>query len=208
MADATDPTAKPAQKPRKAAPGKATESVAGDNVTTTETAPAEGTAAPTFTESAQQAKAALVTAGAAARAKLKAATGAAREKAAATDWKAEGEHIKVKATHAAKEAADATRAKTGAAMEALSRLVNETAKTVDAKLGPNYGDYARQAAETVAGAVKSIDVKDIDKLLGEARDFVRKSPAVSIGAAAVAGFVLMRLAKGGDAAEDAPSDDA
>jgi len=36
----------------------------------------------------------------------------------------------------------------------------------------------------------------VDQLLGEARDFVRKSPAVAIGAAAIAGYVLMRLARG------------
>jgi hypothetical protein len=45
-------------------------------------------------------------------------------------------------------------------------------------------------------AVMSLDSKDVDQLLGEARDFVRKSPAVAIGAAAIAGYVLMRLARG------------
>lgn len=53
----------------------------------------------------------------------------------------------------------------------------------------------------MAGAAKTLDSKDVDQLMTEARDFVRKSPAVAIGAAAVVGFVLMRLAKGSD--EDA-----
>ena len=83
-------------------------------------------------------------------------------------------------------------------MHSLADLINETAQTVDSKLGPQYGDYARQAADAVAGAAKSLDEKDVDQLLGEARDFVRKSPAVAIGAAAIAGYVLMRLAKGSD----------
>ena len=53
----------------------------------------------------------------------------------------------------------------------------------------------------MAGAAKTLDSKDVDQLMTEAPDFVRKSPAVAIGAAAVVGFVLMRLAKGSD--EDA-----
>ena len=83
-------------------------------------------------------------------------------------------------------------------MQSLAKLIADTAGTVDAKLGPQYGDYARQAAESVAGAADSLDSKDVDQLMTEARDFVRKSPAVAIGAAAVVGFVLMRLAKGSD----------
>jgi hypothetical protein len=81
-------------------------------------------------------------------------------------------------------------------MDGLAKLITDTAQTVDSKLGPQYGDYARQAANAVAGAAKSLDSKDVDQLLGEARDFVRKSPAVAIGAAAIAGYVLMRLARG------------
>src|SRR3546814_3055485 len=71
----------------------------------------------------------------------------------------------------------------------------DSANTVDEKLGNQYGDYARYAAEAIAGAATALDNKDIDDLVNEARDFVRKSPAVAIGAAAIAGFVLMRLVK-------------
>jgi hydroxylamine reductase (hybrid-cluster protein) len=112
------------------------------------------------------------------------------------DWNQQGEQIKTQAAKVARAAAGTAKDKTGAAIGGLARLITETAGTVDAKLGPQYGDYARQAAEAVAGAAKSLDSKDVDQLLNEARDFVRKSPAVAIGAAAVAGYVLMRLAKG------------
>jgi hypothetical protein len=119
-------------------------------------------------------------------------------KAQSTDWKAQAEQIKAKAAKTARSAADAAKDRTGSAMQGLARLIADTAGTVDAKLGPQYGDYARYAAEAVAGAAKSLDEKDIDQLTTEARDFVRRSPAVAIGAAAVVGFVLMRLAKGLD----------
>ncbi len=79
---------------------------------------------------------------------------------------------------------------------ASPRLIADTAETVDSKLGPQYGDYARKAAEAVCGAAKSLDDKDIDQLAEDARNFVRKSPAVAIGAAAIVGFVLMRLMRG------------
>lgn len=119
------------------------------------------------------------------------------------DWKAHGEQLKDQATKTARTAADAAKEKTGSAMQNLSKLISDTASTVDAKLGPQYGDYARYAAEAVAGAAKSLDEKDVDQLVGDARDFVRKSPAVAIGAAAVVGFVLMRLAKGSDSSDKA-----
>lgn len=123
---------------------------------------------------------------------------AAVDKINAVDWKAQIDPIKEQAGKTALSAAGVAKEKTGTAMQSLAKLIADTAGTVDAKLGPQYGDYARQAAETVAGAADSLDSKDVDQLLGEARDFVRKSPAVAIGAAAVVGYVLMRLAKGSD----------
>ena len=122
----------------------------------------------------------------------------ATDKFNSVDWKAHIDPIKDQAGKTAKSAAGIAKEKTGTAMQSLAKLISDTAGTVDAKLGPQYGDYARQAAESVAGAADTLDAKDVDQLLGEARDFVRKSPAVAIGAAAVVGFVLMRLAKGSD----------
>ncbi|BBD97983.1 hypothetical protein SAMIE_1014840 [Sphingobium amiense] len=114
------------------------------------------------------------------------------------DWKAQIEPIREQAGKTAKSAAVIAKDKTGTAMQSLAKLISDTANTVDAKLGPQYGDYARQAAQSVAGAADTLDSKDVDQLMTEARDFVRKSPAVAIGAAAVVGYVLMRLAKGSD----------
>lgn len=108
---------------------------------------------------------------------------------------------------AAHDTAEAAKAKTGNAIEGLARLINDTADTVDSKLGPQYGDYTRQAATAVAAAAKSLDDADVNQLLGEARDFVRKSPAVAIGAAAVAGYVLIRLAKSAKPADPDAADE-
>lgn len=113
------------------------------------------------------------------------------------DWKAQADQLKTQAGEAARAAAVTAKDSTGSAMANLARLIADTANTVDSKLGPQYGNYARTAAEAVAGAGKSLDDTDIDQLFDEARDFVRKSPALAIGAAAITGYVLMRLARGG-----------
>ncbi|MBK5264559.1 MAG: hypothetical protein JJE34_04890, partial [Alphaproteobacteria bacterium] len=95
----------------------------------------------------------------------------------------------------ARSAAITGKEKAGSAMQSLSKLIGDTAGSVDDKLGSQYGDYARYAAEAIAGAATALDKKDIDDLVTDAREFVRKSPAVAIGTAAIVGFVLMRLAK-------------
>lgn len=172
------------------------------------------TAEPGFSEAAQLATAAVTAAKRATRAKVEGAKDsakakvtkvadaagekvkAAKESVSAFDWKKQAEEVSAQASQMAKETATTAKAKTSSAMDGLAKLITETAQTVDSKLGPQYGDYARKAANAVAGAAKSLDGKDVEELLGEARNFVRKSPAVAIGAAAIAGYVLMRLARG------------
>lgn len=79
----------------------------------------------------------------------------------------------------------------------LSRMVDDVAKTIDERVGSNYGDMARKAASTVSGIAGSLKSKDVDDLLGDARKFVREKPAVAIGAAAAVGFLLTRLINAG-----------
>ena len=112
------------------------------------------------------------------------------------NWREQADDFTKQAKDAARSAATSAKNTTGDALHGLSKLIAETAGTVDEKLGAQYGDYARKAAEAVAGAAKSLDDKDIDQLTEEARNFVRKSPAVAIGAAAIVGFVLMRMMRG------------
>lgn len=211
----TEAPASPAPKrPRKAAASKSGTSAA-------KKAPAKAkkpaVATPETHSRLDDAKKAVSQAAATASAKAKAEFGKISDKVEAVDWKAQAEHLKVQADQlknqagqVARTAAENAKDKTGSAMHGLAKLISETADTVDSKLGPQYGDYARNAAEAVAGAAQSLDDADLDQLLSEARNFVRKSPAVAIGAAAIAGYVLMRLAKnGGDASEEAaaPADE-
>jgi ElaB/YqjD/DUF883 family membrane-anchored ribosome-binding protein len=92
----------------------------------------------------------------------------------------------------------ATQGKTRAAesLESLAKVIDDSALQVDDKLGKQYGDFARSAASTVAGLAETLDEKDLDELVAATRDFVRKSPAVAIGSAAVVGFMLARMLRG------------
>ena len=82
-------------------------------------------------------------------------------------------------------------------LEELSRVVADTADSIDERLGNNYGEYARKAADSVAGLAENLRSKDVDELYDNVRSAVRKSPAVAIGIAAVVGFTLVRLVKAG-----------
>lgn len=98
----------------------------------------------------------------------------------------------------AREAASKGKDKAAETVGALAKMLDDSAATVDSKFGKQYGDYARSAATTVAGLATSLEEKDLDELAQSTRDFVKKSPAVAIGAAAVIGFVLARMLKGND----------
>jgi ElaB/YqjD/DUF883 family membrane-anchored ribosome-binding protein len=87
-------------------------------------------------------------------------------------------------------------------------MLHEAAGTVDEKVGEQYGQYARSAAEAVSNFSGTLKAKQVDDLIDDARDFVKKSPAVAIGTAAAIGFVLARLVKAGlDSSSGKPSAD-
>jgi ElaB/YqjD/DUF883 family membrane-anchored ribosome-binding protein len=89
------------------------------------------------------------------------------------------------------------KAKAGGLLDELVRLLQDAAGNVDDKLGEQYGNYARTAADSVSGFSGKVKDKDLDELIAEARTFVEKSPGVAIGTAAALGFVLVRLVKSG-----------
>ena len=89
------------------------------------------------------------------------------------------------------------------ALDEAARFLEDTARTIEEKMGPQYGRYGFSAAESVSGFAEQLRGKEVDELVDDVRDFVRKSPAVAIGAAVGLGFVLARLAKAGAGFESA-----
>ena len=83
------------------------------------------------------------------------------------------------------------------ALSNVSALIGDTAASIDDRLGSQYGDYARQAAEAVERAARSLANKEPDELIDDARSLVRKSPGIALAGAAILGFALVRVVKAG-----------
>ena len=98
--------------------------------------------------------------------------------------------------HARKFAEDG-KSRAGDALDELSRMIHDAAEQVDAKLGDQYGQYARQAADQVSRLSDGIKAKQVDDLVEDARVLVGKSPAIAIGVAAALGFVVARAIRAG-----------
>ena len=110
------------------------------------------------------------------------------------------------ATEAARNAATEGKSKATEVLGTVSKVVENAADLVEEKVGPTYGNYARQAANSVSGFAEALQNKDIDELVEDTRTFVRNSPLVAVGAAVAVGFALTRLAKLGATGTDTASD--
>ena len=106
------------------------------------------------------------------------------------------------ATEKARDYVSEGKTRAGGALDEVSRMMGDAATTVDERLGAEYGQYARKAADGIARFSDEIKGKEIEDLLADAQGFVRKSPAVAIGIAAALGFVIARIVKAGFDGDD------
>jgi ElaB/YqjD/DUF883 family membrane-anchored ribosome-binding protein len=88
------------------------------------------------------------------------------------------------------------KARASGAIAGLGKLVADNAGLIDEKVGTKYGEYARSAAQSMQDAAARLDAKELDELAEDAKEFVRKSPGLAVGIAAVAGFMLARMLRG------------
>ncbi len=82
-------------------------------------------------------------------------------------------------------------------LDNFSEVINDAARSIDERLGEDYGRYAHQAADAVSSFAGRVREKTVDDLLDDGRSAVRASPGIAIAAAAVAGFALMRVIRTG-----------
>ena len=112
--------------------------------------------------------------------------------------------LATEAVSAARNAANEGKDRASEALTSVSKAVEGAATLIEEKVGPAYGGYAHKAADQVSGFAKTLQSKDIDDIISDTREFVRKQPMIAIGAAAAIGFVLTRLVKiGGSSDNDA-----
>ncbi|VAW03247.1 hypothetical protein MNBD_ALPHA04-97 [hydrothermal vent metagenome] len=129
--------------------------------------------------------------------KTAAKTAAPKKKGATRAAASASGEFKERALSKAKSVATDGKAKTSDAMDSLSKMIENSASTIDDNVGTKFGDYARSAADVVSDLAEKIDSKEVDEIVEDARGFVKKSPAVAIGAAAAVGFIVARLIKSG-----------
>lgn len=111
--------------------------------------------------------------------------------------KEHAETLKTSATDKARGVAQDGINKATNLLDDVAATVHDSAKSVDARFGTAYGDYARKAASAVSGAAASVKGKEVEELLDAASGFVKKKPLLAAGAAAAIGFALVRLFRAG-----------
>ena len=156
-------------------------------------APAKAPAAKAVATKATATKA-TATKATAAKAK-KPATKAAAKPARGLQGEAQNMFGKVKTS--ARDAAASGKDRATSALSEVSAMVGNVAGALDDKVGPQYGDYARTAARSIQETAAKLEAKDLGELGGDVKEFVKKSPGVAIGVAAVAGFAIAKLLSSG-----------
>ena len=122
--------------------------------------------------------------------------GAAAQKIAAAA-KTQVNTLTDQATGKIREYADQGKDRATSALDDFAEVINDAARSIDERLGNQYGEYAHRAADAVTSLSQNLRGKSVDDLLDDSRSLVRKSPGVAIGAAALLGFTLVRLVKAG-----------
>lgn len=123
--------------------------------------------------------------------------GSTTSETTADKFKSQFSSFKSQASDKARDYADQGKTRATDALDEAAKFLEDTAHTIEEKMGPQFGRYGFSAAESVSGFATQLRGKDVEALVDDARELVRKSPAVAIGAAVAIGFVLARLAKAG-----------
>ena len=105
--------------------------------------------------------------------------------------------LRDQATEKARGFAEGGKDRTTQLLEDLSEIIHDAARSIDDRLGDQYGEYAHKAGDVVANLSGNLREKSLEDLVEGTRSIVRKSPAVTVGTAALLGFVLVRLVKSG-----------
>lgn len=90
---------------------------------------------------------------------------------------------------------DEGKAQVTQALDGIADAAREVARQLEANGAAPIARYATQAADAVAGWSSSVEHKSVDDLIDDTRTLVRTRPAVAVGIALAAGFVLSRFLK-------------
>ncbi len=105
--------------------------------------------------------------------------------------------LRGQATDKLRSVADDGKERATGLLDDISGIIEEAARSIDERLGQEYGEYAHRASGAVSSFAGRVREKNVEDLLEDTRSVVRASPAVAIAAAAVVGFALMRVVRTG-----------
>jgi hypothetical protein len=114
-----------------------------------------------------------------------------------TKMKTEFANMKDKAAGRAREAAESGKDKASEALEGFGKILRDSAEQIDEKVGAQYGDYARKAADAVDDLLAKWTPSRSTIFLKTRASSSARARAIAIGAAAAIGFVLARLVRSG-----------
>jgi len=105
--------------------------------------------------------------------------------------------LRGQATDKLRGLADDGKSRATGLLDDISEIIEEAARSIDERLGQEYGEYAHRASGAVSSFAGRVRDKSVEDLLDDTRSVVRSSPTVAIAAAAVVGFALMRVVRTG-----------
>ncbi|HEY0114834.1 MAG TPA: hypothetical protein VGB54_03850 [Allosphingosinicella sp.] len=95
----------------------------------------------------------------------------------------------------ARTMADDGKRHTTSFLQAVAQVVSEATGSVEDRLGPQYTGLGHRASDSINSLASSLDARSVDDLYDDARAFVRRSPAVAMGIAAIVGFAIARVVR-------------
>jgi ElaB/YqjD/DUF883 family membrane-anchored ribosome-binding protein len=105
--------------------------------------------------------------------------------------------LRGQATDKLRNLADDGKGRATGLLDDIGGIIEEAARSIDERLGEDYGSYAHRASGAVSSFAERVRDKSVEELLDDTRSIVRSSPTVAIAAAAVVGFALMRVIRTG-----------
>jgi hypothetical protein len=106
-------------------------------------------------------------------------------------------NLRGQATDKLRGLADDGKSRATGLLDDISEIIEEAARSIDDRLGQEYGEYAHRASGAVSSFAGRVRDKSLEDLYDDTRSVVRSSPTVAIAAAAVIGFALMRVVRTG-----------
>jgi len=103
--------------------------------------------------------------------------------------------LRGQATDRARTAAESGKDRATQTLDGLAQEVHDAAGNLEQQVGPQVAQYAHRAADALDELSASLRNKSVDELMDDVQGYMRRSPAVAIGAAVAVGFALSRFLK-------------